>query len=197
MSPESHKNATVDGECIHYCHLWFDTCCAASVSGSPRKGPTMRQIGQVVVPAAAMHSISSTTREQTVRKRWLSSYEILFVMHHCEMHFVQNGCPLLHLQHFLTPLKLKQHTHTHTNKQNNIETRWLPRCAVSTLWTKSVPRAVHLHHHHHLYHRHHPIIIGRLYPMGFKTEKKEKEIHQCWAVQTILPHDMYREKLAR
>jgi len=67
--------------------------------------------------------------------------------------------------------------HTHTNKQNNIETRWLPRCAVSTLWTKSVPRAVHLHHHHHLYHRHHPIIIGRLYPMGLKTEKKEKEIH--------------------
>ena len=76
--------------------------------------------------------------------------------------------------------------HTHTNKQNDVETRWLPRCAVSTLWTKSVPRAVHLHHHHyHLYHRHHhhhhhrhhPIIIGRLYPMGLKTEKKEKEIH--------------------
>ena len=63
---------------------------------------------------------------------------------------------------------------------NDDEARWLPRCAVSTLWTKSVSRVVYLHHHrHHHHHHHHHLFSDK--PMGLKIreEKKKRLIARC------------------
>lgn len=42
-------------------------------------------------------------------------------------------------------------------KQNDVEARWLSRCAVPTLWTMLVPRVVYLHHHYH-----HHLFVNKL-----------------------------------